>query len=32
LSQDKVVIRNMQLREQKSINITDLISSAEQTA
>ena len=32
LSQDKVVIRDMQLREQKSINITDLISSAEQTA
>jgi histidyl-tRNA synthetase len=32
LSQGKVVIRDMQLREQKSINITDLISSAEQTA
>jgi histidyl-tRNA synthetase len=30
LTQDKVVIRDMQLREQKPINITDLISSAEQ--
>ena len=31
LSQDKVVIRDMQLREQKPINITDLIISAEHT-
>jgi len=31
LLQDKVVIRDMQLREQKPINITDLITSAEQT-
>ena len=30
LKQEKVVIRDMQLREQKPINITDLISSAEQ--
>jgi histidyl-tRNA synthetase len=32
MSQDKVVIRDMQLREQKPINITDLISSVEQVS
>ena len=32
LKQEKVVIRDMQLREQNPINITDLISSAGQTA
>ena len=32
LKQEKVVIRDMQLREQKPINITDLISSAGQAA
>ena len=32
LSEDKVVIRNMQLHEQKPIKISDLISSAEQVS
>jgi len=32
LAQEKVVIRDMQLRKQKSISITDLISSEEQAA